>query len=251
MFLTAAHCALNSQAADEFSYRQIWSRSEEFRPGRWLKLSFARTVGRGAPHDQLQIKQVHFLPALESTLLSCPREGTRTPVPDIAVIEILHPQNSPDFLRAPCVTLSERKLATGEPISLLGFGHQNEEDKADATLKDGENAAYPMPLLAEFLEDTPVQRDGAPRPGASFGAPGYLEDPRFPSLGAGDSGGPVFHRHTGELVGINSDGYCPIYKEECEKAGNSIFARVDASAEGAPARWLREKQKNGNLFFLY
>ncbi len=250
LFVTAAHCTLESVAFDSFSNRRTWMPSTDFFSGQKLRLSFAPLIRPHAQYEQLTVRRIHFPKTLADSLTACFAFGSRTPNPDIALVEVEPPARNHSFRKAKAVTVSVRRIPDGTPIVLYGYGHQGDEKiNAAIRLKSGPNQAYSVENLAAFFEDTPFLRDGPPPWNSQFGAPGNRADKRYASLGSGDSGGPVFDLKSGELVGIASDGYCPVYQETCQTASNSLFVRLDDAAEGTPGRWIKQKQETSKSLY--
>lgn len=235
LFLTAAHCVLD-QEENTVRY-QPYKRGKISQPGTPILYSFSKLISAKAEKGTAIIKGVSFPPLVDkclSTEIGC--DHGRVPLPDVALVELTLDRDS-RFSKAPSAPVDFNLLTPGTPITILGYGAQEDKDTLPPQLK-----FHPMNVATETelvtaLKGTDADLDGLPNWEYFFGTLGPLVNKQFAGLGRGDSGGPVLKGGT-HIVGINSDGYCPLDNLDCERSSNSTFARVNKASSHGVGEWL-------------
>jgi hypothetical protein len=219
-----------------------WQKQPSLASGRSISFSRALRIDAEVQPHKLKIKKVHWHPNVERCLAASqhvPRDSCtqRTPLPDVALIEV-DPTSDSDFQAAPTVALSHDEVERDLAIVMMGFGSQGEGDVAAPRLKYFHGKVASDDALQRALVGTEAERDGWPNFDIFFGALGRLHEDGLANLGSGDSGGPVLRVSDGAVVGINSDGYCPLANAPCQQASQSIFSRLDNQGPYKVAEWL-------------
>lgn len=242
LLLTAAHCVLEQTPDQGQIYLGPWHRPQSMRPGRRLKYSFSQSLAKtNAVIESLKILEV-FLPAqVEECLADAqspdPLCRYRTPLADVALIRVESEVGS-GFESAPAASLNTKKVRSGADVILCGYGSEGKDSVRLPRLKAGEGAVATRAELVAALAHTEAERDGFPSGDYFFGVVSQVNQQHHVNLGSGDSGGPVFLKATGEIVGTNSDGFCPLAELDCQLTNNSVFARIHKGSTGGIGEWL-------------
>lgn len=242
LLLTAAHCVLLQDDVPNAPYTGRWHRIASMGPGKEIKYSRERRLAAQTPHQRLKIVKLHLPPAVDNCLAAAPLlpECTgRMPKPDIAVIEVSGMEGTP-FGAMPKSAVEYGRVETGQRITIMGYGMTDDEMNHLPRLKFHRSEVAAPNVLKAKLEGTEAERDGLPDMRLFFGSVGILEGALFANLGSGDSGGPVM-RETANgpvVIGVNSDGFCPLEQLECQRTTNSFFQRLDLGAPHGVGEWL-------------
>lgn len=227
--LTAAHCVLVQTPRPGQTELGPWKEIPVMNPGRKLKYSFSRSLRGPAAIEALTVRKLVLAPLVRSCLAYpgtspniCERD---VPLVDLALVEV-EPRGA--FLAAPVARLRAGPVAPGTAVLLTGYGAEDESQDAAAPRLTYQYATVSdWSVLQTALLTTQARKLGVPSPHFFFGVYSSLSQSRHTNLGGGDSGGPVYDARTGEVIGVNSDGFCPLGKPDCEIATNSFFARLD------------------------
>ncbi len=238
--LTAAHCVLQQEPQTGQTYIGPWHRLPSLENEKKIRFSQSLTIDMNAETHRLIVSRVHLHPHVERCL-SQPRDTPekdciwRTPLPDIAVIEVKPTQV---FSAIPATTISPEVVGPNLNVTILGYGSRGLGDTNPPQLRFHHATVATKKSLQQVLRDTEADRDGRPNFGQFFGTLGALTGPDRSNLGSGDSGGPVFRNSDHSIVGVNSDGFCPLLDPECQSTTNSFFGRVDAAPPDKVWQWL-------------
>lgn len=227
--LTAAHCVLEQIPRPGQTQIGPWKELPAMAPGHAIKYSFSRSLRGPASIEALRVRKIVLAPLVRACLARpgasphvCERD---VPLVDIAFIEV-EPQGA--FLKAPVAKVRPGPVAPGTPVLLAGYGAESEQQQEAAPRLSFQWALVSdWSVLRSALAGTTAKKMGAPSPDYFFGIYSAFGQARHTNLGSGDSGGPVFDVRTAEIIGVNSDGFCPLGKPDCEIANNSFFARLD------------------------
>jgi secreted trypsin-like serine protease len=246
--LTAAHCVLEQEPKAGQEYIGPWRRLKSLGDGKSIRFSQALLINNHATPSQLVVTHVHWHPHVERCITDVARQthkdcSWRTPLPDIALIEV---EPTPTFDDIPAATPSTEIIEPNLAITMLGYGAQGEDDNKSPRLKFHQTTVATDKELEAALAGTEAERDGPPKMSQFFGTMGIIAGQGHANLGSGDSGGPVFRNHDGRIIGVNSDGFCPLSTPKCERTTNSFFARIDDAAPYHVGRWLAKILKNGD-----
>ncbi len=230
-FLTAAHCFI-LQESDEIS---VWPKSHKTPV---IFYSFQQKVENVKRVKTVKVTEVVFHPALQQcfTQDKSERESCIENTPDLAWVEI---EKSREFDEAPLVPLDLNRVTEGEYLTVVGYGYQQAEDLTPPARKYHLSQVAPPETLKKLYMDSSEDEDSVSDE-LYFGTLGYLLGPQYASLGAGDSGGPVFRSIEGVsyVVGVNSFSFCPDSPSQCEVTSNSFFARIHRGGEFQIGEWL-------------
>lgn len=264
--LTAAHCVLTQDDPDEdvqtedsvqasqLRYHGQWHYRSDIGVGSLIQYASDRKLSDLTEPKFLVVRKTHLYPDVERCIvgslsdLSC---TGRVPSPDIAIIEV-EPETDSAFSKMPTGILDYETVLPSEQIVIMGYGAT--DDPVDAGDDDSSSQVeYPRlkvhnSVVAEevdlrkALQGTDAEVYGFPSLNVFFGALGILLGPQYANLGSGDSGGPVMRLRGGNafVVGINTDGYCPLTFPDCQRTTNSFFLRLDSEGEFDVAAWLQE-----------
>lgn len=241
LILTAGHCVLKQEARPGEVYVGPWRAQDSFAPGRFLTYSFARALAPVSGTDpRLEIRDVLLPPLVEACLAGTSTDPKlceyRAPIPDVALIRVKAPDGA--FADAPAARMDGRWVAAGTRVTMCGYGAEGEGDQLPRLKRATAIVATDTEFLAA-LGETDATRDGLPDLAYFFGVESPLASRRHVNLGSGDSGGPVFSAESGAVVGVNSDGFCPLEEPDCEITNNSTFARLSDERPAAVGPWLR------------
>jgi hypothetical protein len=240
LILTAAHCVLEQDPLKGQDYIGPWRHLKSVTAEKSIQFSQSLILDDHAETLDLTVTQVHWHPHVERCLTD-PKWRfhkdciARTPLPDVAVIEV---EPTPNFTKIPSAAISTDFVAQHQEITILGYGVQSEDDTRPPTLKFHKTAVSSRRDIETALIGTEAERDGSPSFDRFFGVAGVLVHQAEANLGSGDSGGPVLRHDDGRIVGINSDGYCMISSPDCERTTNSFFSRLDDASHDHVGRWL-------------
>ena len=239
LFLTAAHCVLRQEASPGQRYAGAWRTDVE--PGATITYSFTRRMSVSAKRGVMAVRAVHLPPTLQACLNEPEHPGPgcdrgRAPLPDVAVVEVAGIDGA--FAKAPRAALRFDPVRTGRPVTLVGYGSHRDNDTTKPRLRFHAATVASARAIQRALVGTEAELDGAPDESLFFGSLGNLDSPQRANLGSGDSGGPVFSAGDGAIVGVNSDGFCPIGDEACQRTTNSFFARLEKGAPHGIGEWL-------------
>ncbi len=243
LLLTAAHCVLEQTPTKNGAGK--WRHNPLIVPDKELLYSFDRNLAQAPSIERLKINAVLLPPLLQECMNKPKNERTscmrlRAPVPDIAIVKVENPQGT--FKQAPIARVNLAYVFSGQTVTIMGYGAQD-EDNTDfrPMLKFHRSRVATPPELETALIGTEAEIDGKPSLLDFFGVLGSLYGPRYANLGSGDSGGPVFStNNTSEVVGVNSDGYCPKENLECQRTTNSFFARIHKGPPHFVGDWLEQ-----------
>lgn len=240
LILTAGHCVLKQEPRPDEVYVGPWHRLDAFAPGKLLKYSFARALEEAPDGDQsIEIREVLLPPLVEACLAGGTTDAKlceyRAPIPDVALIRV---KADGAFADAPTARVDYGWMGPDAGVTMCGYGAEGVEDRLPRLKRAAVRVSTDAAFLAA-LSDTDATRDGMPDLAFFFGVESRLAARRHVNLGSGDSGGPVFRTETGEVVGVNSDGFCPLAEPDCEITNNSTFARLSDEPPAAVGPWLR------------
>jgi hypothetical protein len=243
-FVTAAHCVLYQRRSRSQVYKGDWHHEPSLRPGKNIVFSFAKHITNTIKIETAQIISVSLPPLLNRCLSIMPRNyrcNDRIPLPDVAVITIAA-DHSKRFTRAESLTFRDTMVRSGDEITMMGYGMTSRNDESAPKLKWKTQTVAYMEEALDALGDSfaSEEHDGLPNFHHTFPSLGPLATRGYANLGNGDSGGPVLDTATGEILGINSDAYCPIGDRGCQRTNNSIFSRVHATSGYEVGIWLKK-----------
>ena len=237
LILTAAHCVLLQDPRPGQVYLGPWRKIDEMNPGRRIQYTFQRNLENYQPKT-LELVEL-LLPDVVERCVENPDDNPdlcqfREPIPDVALLKV-RPEGA--FADRPVVPVAEQLVSPGAAVHIMGYGSEGETVTARPRLKFAKVEVAGQRDLTHALSTTFAAEDGYSPWNSFFGV---LRTPDQPvNLGSGDSGGPVFDAQGTAVVGVNSDGFCPLTNRYCQETSNSIFARIDKGAAHGVADWLR------------
>jgi hypothetical protein len=226
--LTAAHCVLSQRPVSvDAIYWGPWLPS--LKNGARIKYSFSRDLKSISKAEYLTVKQIHLpaqvLECVESPDKNLKKCQGRVPLPDLAVIEV--EQEDSVFSQRPILDISRSDLKGVRNIVVMGYGSECNVGGPEARLKFSVEDKSSWSEVEKSLAGTYADVDGYPSRDYFFGLVSSINLAGHVNLGGGDSGGPVLDFRTFKIIGVNSDGFCPIGKRGCEETNNSLFAKID------------------------
>ena len=240
--LTAAHCVLSQSPLPGETYIGPWRKTGDYTAGNQLRLSFSRTLDADHREELVTVMELVLPPTVESCVANPDRDRRlcqyREPIPDVALIRI-SPRPGSVFASTTPANIDTSEIGPGEKIFMMGYGSEEESYRGPPRLKYAAATVSTQTELEAALQNTYASDDGLPDWNFFFGVASPLDDPKHKNLGFGDSGGPVYRQSTGAIVGVNSDGFCPIGNRNCSSTTNSTFAKLDDRGSHGVGRWLR------------
>lgn len=240
--LTAAHCVLQQSPLPGETYIGPWRRTVDFTPGRQLTLSFARELTGDHEEERVTVMELLLPPTIEECLINpdLSREicQYREPMPDVALIRV-NPRPASTFATTVPATIDTSYIEPGEKLFLMGYGSETETYTGPPRMKFAQAKVSTPEQMSIALQNTYATQDGGPNWQFFFGVASTPGTDDHINLGFGDSGGPVYRAATRAIIGVNSDGFCPIGNRDCSTTTNSTFARLDDRSRHGVGIWLR------------
>jgi hypothetical protein len=229
LLLTAAHCVLDPTTVDP-----------RWKAGDTLKLA-------RPPADALgdyTVAATHVSPewkkACERTFCAASAVTVRLDAPDVAVIEL-----TSDVAGVPIAPVDANALATGDRVTVLGFGC------TDGVLRSDETAGHALKAKETTIIDgaaavhegstlTTAELPAASGTYAMTAGPGL--DPSAAGLCPGDSGGPMYRRTDKELLVVGVNANYTFRPDKLDDRGLPVtnwHTRLDDSSRQKVGPWLR------------
>lgn len=227
--LTAAHCVLDPATVS-------------LRYAAGSKLSLAHDPSKG--YLDVEVASVHVHPAwakvCEHHYCAASAVTARLDAPDVAVIEL-----ATDLADVPSATVDSAALASGDRVTLIGFGCTTgvlvPDERDHASLK---YASTRIVAADRAVHDgSPVLASDVPQVTGIYAltsGPGAAKSRA--GLCPGDSGGALYKSRDGQLVVVGVASNYTLGPEDEDGVGLPItnwHTRLDASSKHGVAGWLR------------
>ena len=227
--LTAAHCVLDPATVS-------------LRYAAGSKLSLAHDPRKG--YADVEVAAVHVHPAwakaCEDQYCATSSVTARLDAPDVAVIELVT-----DLADVPAATVDSAALASGELVTLIGFGCTTgvlvPDDRDHASLKYA--GARIVAADRAVHDGSAVLASDVPQVAAIYAltsGPGAAKSRA--GLCPGDSGGALYKSRDGQLVVVGVASNYTLGPEDKDSVGLPItnwHTRLDGASKHGVAGWLR------------
>lgn len=226
--LTAAHCVMH-QTSPKKDYFGPWVPVPSLVAGNSIQYSFSRRLEGESIVEKIEIVEIGLPRSVRDCISRTNTDPSlceyRTPLADVAFIRVV-PTGS--FRSAPISRVSRRPVSPSTWVWIAGYGMEEDGARTIAPRLKSHLVSVSSPCIMDWVLSS-IQ-------GASVGLVwtdyffGVYSDPKVrghANLGSGDSGGPVYNSRTHEIVGVNSDGFCPSDTPDCQVTNNSFFSRLD------------------------
>ena len=227
--LTAAHCVLDPATV-----------SIRYPAG--SRLSVAHDPAKGYADVEVAAVHVHpaWMKACEDAYCAASSVTARLDAPDVAVIDL-----ATDLADVPAASIDSTALASGDRVTLIGFGCTAgvlvPDARESATLKYADTRLVPAdravhdgsPVLAADVPQVAGIYSLTSGPGAAKARAG---------LCPGDSGGALYKKRDGRLVVVGVSSNYTLGPEAKDKVGLPItnwHTRLDAASKHGVGGWLK------------